>query len=100
MAADQYRKSPRIPYDRIAWVEFEDGSPLLNCVIDDISDGGAKLLFKDALDMPDSFILWLSQDGRVARRCEVARRSGRELGVRFTARLARAKGREIDSLEC
>jgi hypothetical protein len=99
MAADQFKRSPRKAFERLGWVEFEDGSSILNCVIENISDTGAKLIFKDASEVPDSFILWLSQDGRVARQCQVVRRSGREFGVRFTARIARREGREFDSLE-
>ncbi len=99
MPADQLKRSPRKSFERIAWIEQPAGSPLVNCVIDNISDTGAKLLFKTAQSLPDEFFLWFSADGRVARRCQVAWRSSRELGVRFTERPVRSLNGEIESIE-
>ena len=53
------------------------------CRFSDISASGARLEVKDPAQLPDQFILVLSERGKVMRRCEVIWRSEKYLGVRF-----------------
>ena len=78
------RKHPRRPLDRAAWVRLADGSTI-SCKIRDISEGGARLSGGGVHDVPDHFVLSLSIDHKVSRRCRVVRRTDYEIGVQFTA---------------
>ena len=62
---------------------IEDGSALGQCAILDVSEGGARLRVTRPADIPDSFILALSQNAKAFRRCQVRWRSETELGVQF-----------------
>lgn len=81
------RKARRSSLERRAWIDLGDGSSMVECLLRDISDTGAKLLFTAPKELPDQFILRLSMDGRVARKCRVAWKSGNEIGVAFVAHL-------------
>jgi hypothetical protein len=37
------RKNLRKSFKRLAWIDFEDGSPVVQCAIGDMSETGAKL---------------------------------------------------------
>jgi hypothetical protein len=92
MGADK-RKSRRQPLDRRAWLHAEEnGALIVECTIINMSETGAKLVLKGAADLPEQFILRLSADGRVARKCRIAWESGSEMGVQFVARLVREPG--------
>lgn len=60
---------------------------MVECMLRDISDTGAKLLLIVPKELPDQFILRLSMDGRVARKCRVSWKSDNEIGVTFLAHL-------------
>jgi hypothetical protein len=53
------------------------------CDILDISGVNARLRAADPAQLPNEFVLLLSADGRVHRRCKVIWRSSDEIGVRF-----------------
>ena len=56
----------------------------LPCTVRDFSDGGAKLLSQNALNVPDTFELNIDLDG-IWVSCEVVWRRGAEVGVRFVS---------------
>jgi hypothetical protein len=66
------------------------------CLVKDMSDTGARL---------DVTLLWesrqtgsllqLAPDGSVGRRCEVRWRNGREIGVKFVARILKARREQV-----
>ena len=62
-------------------VLFNGGGSVLDCVVKDLSDGGARLAVEGALAVPQEFNLRLS-DGRVFD-CTVRWRQFGSLGVRF-----------------
>jgi hypothetical protein len=76
------RKEPRHIINRPAKFRVKEDIPAQNCVIIDISNGGARLRIS-AQDVPEHFILVLSESGVVCRHCRVAWRSGDELGAEF-----------------
>jgi hypothetical protein len=68
------------------YVDAEDSQPFAHCVMTDISNGGAKLLFSSDIQIPDTFMLDLGGADRARLRCEVVWRGTREAGVRFVGR--------------
>ena len=77
------RKEPRRHVDRTCWVVTGADSKPQQCQLSDASDSGGKIAFSNVATAPDKFILLLTEDGKVARKCEVAWRSDREIGFRF-----------------
>lgn len=49
----------------------------------DVSDDGARIKLVAAEELPEEFLLSLSRDGKVRRRCELRWRKNDTLGVRF-----------------
>ena len=84
MSAEK-RKHPRKVVGQLGIIVKRDGSILGKCLMLDVSAGGAKLMPKTASAVPDKFVLVLSRDGRVRRRCTVAWRSETTMGVHFSA---------------
>lgn len=60
------------------------GCVTLECAVRDISDTGARLEFKDAAQVPDTFLLFVELDGLSAE-CAVAWRRATIVGVSFSA---------------
>ncbi len=53
------------------------------CVIEDISETGAKLGLKDMASIPDEFVLRLSGNRQASRHCRIVWRGEYAIGVRF-----------------
>lgn len=84
---DDRRRNGRVEFSngRDAKVVGIDGTWSHDCVIYDISDGGARLTVNgltDGLKSEQFFLVFLTT-GRSFRRCELAWINGPELGVRF-----------------
>lgn len=77
------RKEPRKHVGRTCWVIIGSDSEPRQCQLTDASDHGGKIAFPDVEKVPDKFILLLTEDGKAARKCEVAWRSDKEIGLRF-----------------
>jgi hypothetical protein len=90
----ELRKKRRLIFERRAWIEPGNGAPVELCIIENLSETGAKLVLRTGKRLPSYFILRLSEDGRVARKCRVAWQSGNESGVEFVARLLNTPARE------
>lgn len=60
---------------------FNNGHSVVNGVLRNISDTGAKVAVENGLALPDRLSLVLDDGGRYE--CEVARRELKELGLRF-----------------
>ena len=53
-------------------------------MLNDISDGGARLTLKSEDEsVPDEFMLLLSRNEKIRRHCRIAWRDGAMLGVKF-----------------
>ena len=71
---------------RAATLTLGDQKPSVDCVIWDISEGGARLAVGLPMsDLPQQFTLNLFRDESVQRRCEVVWTDRRFVGVKFTA---------------
>jgi hypothetical protein len=66
-----------------AWLRISDNSPLIRCMLWDISSGGARIAVADTKGLPDRFTLMLTE--QMARQCEVRWRDERFVGVKFLA---------------
>ena len=79
------RKSLRRFTRRAATLTFGDQRPSVDCVIWDISEGGARLAVALPLaNLPHHFTLNLFRDENVQRNCEVVWMDKRYVGVKFT----------------
>jgi hypothetical protein len=79
------RKHSRVDFERPGFVILEPDGPWVECLIGNISEGGASLNV-GALAIPQTFILLLSANGKVRRICRLTWRKGEMLGVRFISR--------------
>ena len=77
------RKSRRKDVGYRAWLKCGDDPALLPCTLGDMSETGARLLVAEDVEIPDEFILQLTQTGSSYRKCRVAWRKGRKIGVAF-----------------
>jgi hypothetical protein len=84
MSSDK-RKNVRRPLRQPAMMLNVDGSMLGLCVILDVSATGARLEPPQSIEVPNEFILLLTRNRNVRRRCKVVRRQGSAIGVRFSA---------------
>ena len=76
------RKHERIDFRRPAFVVLQPGGPWLECMLLDISEGGARLEV-GTLPVSKIFILSLTPNGEVRRTCMTTWRRGPLLGARF-----------------
>jgi len=77
------RKGARRYVAQGARVARENSSDLQDCRIVDVSAFGARLELKDVSSVPDRFMLVLSHDGQLRRRCSVVWRSSHSVGIEF-----------------
>jgi hypothetical protein len=77
------RKKSRKPISMVGFIYTVDGWPITECKMLDISEGGAKLTPSKPETLPEEFLLSLSRDGKVRRRCHVRWQAEGVYGVRF-----------------
>jgi len=77
------RNAPRRPLNANGFLYWPDGRAIGPCQVEDVSQGGAKLIHRMDAELPSQFILALSRDGRVRRICQIAWRAKDRFGVRF-----------------
>ena len=75
----EVRKSLRQP----GWITLEGGFAARICVVEDLSESGAKLTIEDNNTLPAKLRLAFSRDARGGRPCEVVWHRGRTVGVKF-----------------
>jgi hypothetical protein len=79
------RQSDRISTNRIATIRTEDGLIDEPCIVCNLSEGGAKLVFEEPKKLPTEFILFLRQGSTLGRRCQTIWHVGNKVGVRFVS---------------
>lgn len=65
----------------VATIVFDNGRTRLDCVIRNLSEGGAKLEFATVRGIPQAFDLLVP--GHRSQTCRVAWRALKEMGVQF-----------------
>ena len=77
------RQSPRRNHCRAAKIQIGGDAPARDCLLIDISKGGVRLNV-EGLDVPDEFVLFLSNDEIIQGSvCKVTWRFGDEIGAKF-----------------
>jgi PilZ domain-containing protein len=89
MSSDDRRGASRKAISYPGWVRRHDGL-ILECLLIDVSDGGACLLSEHINLIPDEFVLLFLEDGSVNRRCKTVWRSAEALGFSFGSPMAAA----------
>ena len=87
MATAERRKGERVTFERgiTAHMMGIDGTWRRDCVMEDVSETGAKLTVEgsvEGLHLKEFFLL-LSSTGLAYRRCELVRVNGAEIDVQF-----------------
>ncbi len=81
------RKGDRVVFERGfgAYIMGIDGTWRRNCIMEDVSEAGARLTIDDSVQGLNlkEFFLVLSSTGLAYRRCELAWVNGEQVGVRF-----------------
>jgi hypothetical protein len=77
------RRTPRRPVVQGAWIFLGGGAPSIPCMMMDLSDAGARLKVEATTVLPAQFILVMSRDGRLNRRCCTVWRDDEMVGVKF-----------------
>jgi hypothetical protein len=83
MSAER-RKWPRRTVNQPVLMMGDGGTMIAPCTMVDVSAGGARLKLDAEIPVPNEFNLMLSKfNAGVMRRCLIAWRDERQLGVRF-----------------
>jgi len=77
------RKHRRQPLHYPAWLVLAADQPPYKVMLSDVSKTGAKISIAGHLEIPDEFLLLLSDKGQTRRLCRVVWREGTVMGVRF-----------------
>jgi hypothetical protein len=73
------RKSLRQP----GWITLDGGFAARPCVVQDMSNSGAKITIDDSNALPAKLRLAFARDARTGRNCEVVWRRGKVVGIKF-----------------
>jgi hypothetical protein len=79
----ELRNARRKPLRYRAWIVPAPQHPAQECMLADFSDTGARIHRPNEFEIPDDFVLLLTADGRLGRRCRVVWRSMDHIGVQF-----------------
>jgi hypothetical protein len=66
-----------------AWITLEGGFAARQCVVQDISSTGAKIVIDGAHTLPATLRLGFARDARTGHNCQVVWRRGNRAGVKF-----------------
>jgi len=82
MAASKKRES-RKSIGQSAWITLEGGFAARQCLVQDISTKGAKIMVDDASVLPAQLRLAFSRDARTGHKCQVVWRRSKSAGIKF-----------------
>ena len=85
------RKGHRQTLKYPAKLDFGDGTPLVSCILTDVSASGARFAVEHPDKIPDNFSLLLAPEHHAKRRCKVMWREANQIGVEFV-KVAKVKG--------
>jgi len=77
------KRKARRSLNQPGWITLEGGFAARPCVVENLSDSGAKVTVEDNNTLPAKLRLAFSRDARGGRPCEVVWREGRTVGVKF-----------------
>lgn len=80
----EHRKFTRRRVEQSVLMAADNGVIIAQCTMLDVSAGGARLKLAGDVTVPEQFTLFLSKiDARLKRRCVIAWRKEKQIGVRF-----------------
>jgi PilZ domain-containing protein len=79
------RKFKRRAVYHSAMIYGTNGARLTSCVVRNVSVGGAQIELQREVELPKTFLLSLSENGQVRRRCKIVWRFSTAIGVSFAA---------------
>jgi hypothetical protein len=82
---DSKPRAKRQPVDRDGMIYGADGARIGPCRLRNISNTGAQLELRRETVLPKTFLLALSEDGRVRRRCTIVWQFSTVVGVKCAA---------------
>lgn len=85
MGSEQ-RKSKRQVLTCASSIVSLDRKRTVSCRLGDISATGAKIFVQNPHEVPEDFVLMLSERGKVMRLCHVIYRDEKQIGVAFRSR--------------
>ena len=85
MATDQ-RHARRTRLDRRCWIVVGGDQPRRECLIEDISETGARIALRPGATLPKAVDLHLTSTGAVVRKSEVIWQTADEAGLHFVDR--------------
>jgi hypothetical protein len=77
------REPRRQAHKQAAWITLDDGMTKRECLVLDVSPGGAKIITDAAFDVRDTFGLALVPTHPKRQPCEVVWRRGNTYGIKF-----------------
>ncbi len=100
MAISNRRKAARVKFEQgiDVYLMAIDGTWRRNCIMEDISETGAKLTVEESivgLQLKEFFLL-LSSTGLANRRCELAWANGKQFGAKFISQNKRSAKTSAD----
>ncbi len=64
-----------------AQIVYQNGNCVMECVVADLSEGGARIKYTDIFACPDSFELRMKDEP--ARCCKIVQKSEHGVGIKF-----------------
>ena len=83
MAGATRKREARKSLSQPGWITLEGGFAARQCVVQDLSSSGAKIIIEDSNALPAKLRLAFARDARTGRNCEVVWRRGKVVGIRF-----------------
>ncbi|MGA7803055.1 PilZ domain-containing protein [Bradyrhizobium sp.] len=77
------KREPRKLLGKPAWITLDGGFAARQCVVQDISSAGAKIMLDEAAALPARLRLAFARDARTGHTCQVIWRRGKSAGVKF-----------------
>ena len=78
------KRAARKSLSRHAWITLDGGFAARHCLVQDISDTGAKIMLdEDASQLLGVIRLAFACDARTGRNCQVVWRRGKSAGIKF-----------------
>jgi hypothetical protein len=77
------KRDARKSLSQPGWITLEGGFAARQCVVQDVSDAGARITIDDPNTLPAKLRLAFARDARTGRGCEVVWRRGNSVGVKF-----------------
>jgi hypothetical protein len=79
----EHRSAPRHDLRWQCLIVDMAGEIVGRCTVVNVAISGARIMTKEAAEVPENFVLILSKNGGVRRHCEVVWRKKSDIGVRF-----------------